>query len=118
MTTRCWPNMCGCASPVLAAVGLLAGFPHAADARPRPPGARAVHATGDVWPNDPGVTGPGGWQTIQWNLLDDAGIDAPGAWAEASARQRPGGVGVRVAVLDSGVSRNPDLDQARVRAGH
>jgi serine protease len=72
-------------------------------------------------PNDPGITGPGGWQEVQWNLVGPFGVNAPAAWEQAIAAGAPGGRGVTVAVLDTGVAfenfrrfrRNPDLYQRR-----
>lgn len=76
-------------------------------------------------PNDPGtlepsVTGvpatPGGWALRQWDFLNytgagttklptsPGGIDAVGAWANLEADGRPGGKGVVVAVIDSGIA--------------
>ncbi|HTT95540.1 MAG TPA: S8 family serine peptidase [Solirubrobacterales bacterium] len=69
---------------------------------------------GTLEPGAPGV--PGGWATKQWDFLDytgtataklpisPGGIDAPGAWANLEAVGRPGGKGVVVAVLDSGIA--------------
>jgi serine protease len=69
---------------------------------------------------EPGATGsattPGGWATKQWDFLNysgtsttklptsPGGIDAPGAWANLEAVGRPGGTGITVAVLDSGIA--------------
>jgi serine protease len=61
-------------------------------------------------PNDPGFR-------RQWNLFEPWGIGMPEAWALAAAAGAPGGEGVVVAVLDSGVAferykryrRSPDL---------
>lgn len=56
-------------------------------------------------PNDPGrAHTPGGWQQMQWNLLPNVGVDAPNAWANLLADGRPGGRGVTVAILDTGVA--------------
>ena len=41
---------------------------------------------------------------MQWNFLGPFGINMPEAWALASARSAPGGRGVVVAVLDTGVA--------------
>jgi serine protease len=69
-------------------------------------------------PNDPGRgTVPGGWQQTQWNLLPEAGVNAPDAWDQLIRTGRDGGHGVVVAVLDTGVAyrnkgrfkRSPDL---------
>lgn len=40
----------------------------------------------------------------QWGLNSENGIDAPGAWATNT------GSGVTVAVIDSGITKHPDLD--------
>jgi len=78
-------------------------------------------------PDDPGQAGgpPGGWQTVQWNFGAAAGVNAPAAWERLNAVGRPGGLGVKVAVLDTGVAyasrrgfrRSPDLLNRFVR-GH
>jgi serine protease len=69
-------------------------------------------------PNDPG-TGDvaGGWQRLQWNFVGPFGVNAPQAWANVAADHAPGGRGVVVAVLDTGVAyanrgrfrRSPDF---------
>ena len=73
-------------------------------------------------PNDTGVSGvPSGWQEAQWNFTGQFGVSAPDAWTEAIAAGAPGGRGVTVAVLDTGVAyenhgrfrRNPDLYSRR-----
>jgi serine protease len=78
-------------------------------------------------PNDPGAEGgpAGGWQSIQWNFMPGSGIDAPGAWEHLNNAGRPGGAGVLVAVLDTGVAyrnygrfvRSPDFT-SRLRKGY
>jgi serine protease len=56
-------------------------------------------------PNDPGSSGvTGGWQRLQWNFLAGAGVNAPDAWEHLINGGRPGGRGVTVAVLDTGVA--------------
>jgi serine protease len=75
-------------------------------------------------PNDPG-TGRG-WQAVQWNFLAEWGVNAPEAWQHLIDAGRPGGRGVRIAVLDSGVAysdrgrfrRSPDLDRTRFVRGY
>lgn len=70
-------------------------------------------------PDDPGRRGiAGGWTALQWNFADSiAGVNAPLAWDNLIAAGRPGGKGVVVAVVDTGVAyrdyrrfrRSPDL---------
>src|SRR6476660_5051383 len=78
-------------------------------------------------PNDPGSIGkPGGWQFDQWNFLPGAGVDAPRAWDNLIAAGKPGGKGVKIAVLDSGVAyanrgrfrKSPDLKAIRFAKGY
>lgn len=78
-----------------------------------------AHATGQVIPNDPGIEGsvPGGWQAVQWNFSGTFGVGAPEAWFNVAQEGAPGGRGVIVAVLDTGVAyenrgrfrRSPDF---------
>src|SRR3989442_3143840 len=96
---------------------------------------RVVHAVPDYVatatdfnPNDPGRGGPGGWAQLQWNFTGPFGVNAPGAWQNAINAGDPGGRGVVVAVLDTGVAyrtsgdglylKAPDLDRARFVRGH
>ena len=78
-------------------------------------------------PDDPGrVSAPAGWQELQWNFLSDTGVNAPDAWENLMAVGAPGGRGVVVAVLDTGVAyanrgrfrRSPDFEGTRFRQGH
>jgi serine protease len=64
-----------------------------------------AHQAG-VWiPDDRGNTHhKQGWRQLQWNFLAGVGVDAPTAWAHMFAVHRPGGRGVTVAVLDTGVA--------------
>ena len=56
-------------------------------------------------PSDPGNSGTqGGWQELQWNFLAGAGVNAPDAWQHLIDLGGPGGRGVTVAVLDTGVA--------------
>jgi serine protease len=85
-----------------------------------------VHAAGFV-PNDPGRSGRrGGWRRMQWNFTGPNGVRAPDAWTIAKKRHVPGGRGVIVAVIDSGVAyenykrfrRAPDLAVTRFVRGY
>jgi serine protease len=82
----------------------------------------AFAAPASAWiPNDPGTSGtPGGWQGDQWNFLAGTGVDAPRAWDNLIAAGRPGGKGVKIAVLDSGAAydRSPDLSSIHFARGH
>ncbi|MEA2298228.1 MAG: serine protease [Solirubrobacteraceae bacterium] len=80
--------------------------------------AQAPTPPAPLIPNDPGRAGvPGGWQQLQWNFAGPFGVNAPAAWANLAAAGRPGGSGVTVAVLDTGVAyadhgrfrRSPDF---------
>jgi serine protease len=81
-----------------------------------------AHQAGAFYPDDRGKTGaPYGWEKLQWNLLPGTGIDAPDAWGNLLADGHPGGRGVTVAILDTGVAyrnwhqfrRSPDLGNTR-----
>jgi serine protease len=78
-------------------------------------------------PNDPGSgAAPGGWQAVQWNFAGPFGVNAPAAWDHVAEVGRPGGTGVTVAVLDTGVAysdrgrftRSPDLRGNRFARGY
>src|SRR3954469_24480726 len=98
----------------------------AVDRLRREPGVRyavpdyVAHASGFV-PNDPGVGTATQWQDLQWNFVGPFGVNAPDAWGQAIAAGAPGGRGVTIAVLDTGVAyenrgrfrRNPDLYSTR-----
>jgi serine protease len=57
------------------------------------------------FPNDPGPGDtPGGWNQLQWNFSGLFGVNAPQAWNNLIADHAPGGRGVIVAVLDTGVA--------------
>jgi serine protease len=88
--------------------------------------AVALAIAGSFQPNDPGRSGqPGGWVNDQWNFLPGTGVNAPPAWDRLIAKGRPGGKGVKVAVLDTGVAyedrgkfrRSPDLSRYRFAKG-
>lgn len=64
-----------------------------------------AHESGGWIPDDRGRSGAAqGWQSTQWNFLAGAGVDAPDAWSHLMADGAPGGQGVTVAVLDTGVA--------------
>ena len=88
-------------------------------------GAPRGHAAAFA-PDDPGIgSRPGGWRDDQWNFTGPYGVDALGAWRHLIAARRPGGAGVVVAVVDSGVAyrnapphrRSPDLQGFRFVRG-
>jgi serine protease len=58
-----------------------------------------------------------GRSTAEWNLAGPYGVDAPNAWANVDAAGAPGGRGVRVAVLDTGVTASGLLPPARLVGG-
>ena len=78
-------------------------------------------------PNDPGRSGlEGGWQRLQWNFLAGTGVNAPDAWEHLINAGRPGGRGVTVAVLDTGIAystrhrfrKSTDFRSADFVSGH
>jgi serine protease len=66
-----------------------------------------------------------GWAALQWNFDGAYGVNAPAAWANLIAASAPGGAGVTVAVLDTGVAyadqspfhTSPDLAAAQLAPG-
>ncbi len=87
-----------------------------------------AHMAGSIpgWiPNDPGRSqARAGWEALQWNFLPAAGVNAPVAWMHLIGDHRPGGRGVVVAVLDTGVAyrdwrqyrQSPDFKGTRFTA--
>lgn len=79
-------------------------------------GARAAQ----YLPDDPEMN------RLQWNFLGSYGVGAAEAWANAIAAGRPGGKGVTVAVLDTGVAysnrppfkRSPDFTSRQFVRGY
>jgi len=78
------------------------------------------------FPNDDGAgSDPGDWQALQWNFVGPFGVNAPQAWANVAADGAPGGRGVVVAVLDTGVAyanhgpflRSPDFSRYQFVSG-
>lgn len=84
-----------------------------------------AHVSGWVPPDPGNASAVGGWQSLQWNFLAETGVNAPEAWANLARAGRPGGKGVTVAVLDTGVAyadrgrfrRSPDLSKSRFVRG-
>ncbi|HET6449070.1 MAG TPA: S8 family serine peptidase [Conexibacter sp.] len=99
---------------VHATVAKLRRTPGVAFAAPNP----IAHASEAVpLPDDPGIRGfPGGLATLQWNFFGSFGVNALEAWGNLGG-SAPGGLGVRIAVLDTGVAyrdlgrfhRSPDF---------
>jgi serine protease len=86
-----------------------------------------AHAAGAIVPNDEGNGGAAkDWQQLQWNFAGPFGVDAPEAWANLAADGVPGGKGVTVAVLDTGVAyanrgkfrRSPDFGSSQFIQGY
>ncbi len=87
-----------------------------------------AHAAGTIVPNDVGRPGggPGSWQELQWNFVGTFGVNAPEAWANLAADRHPGGLGVTVAVLDTGIAyanrgpfrRSPDFSRFQFALGY
>ncbi len=64
-----------------------------------------AHAAETVVAGDEGSAGAANEQRqLQWNLLGQFGVAAPEAWGNVAADGAPGGKGVVVAVLDTGVA--------------
>ena len=98
---------------VRATIAKLRRTPGIAFAAPNP----IAHASQVPLPNDPGIHGyPGGLPALQWNFYGAFGVNALDAWTNL-AGSAPGGRGVRIAVLDTGVAyrdlgrfhRSPDF---------
>jgi serine protease len=79
-----------------------------------------AHIAAGLIPNDEGSGhAPGDWQELQWNFAGPFGVNAPEAWSNVAADGAPGGKGVIVAVLDTGVAyanrgpfrRSPDFSR-------
>ncbi len=110
-------------TPVTTAIRRLAHQPGVAYAVPN----YIAHADGNRgWiPDDPGrargAHARGGWERLQWNFLPGTGVDAPLAWEHLMRDHRPGGRGVTIAVLDTGVAyrkwrqfrKSPDFTRTR-----
>jgi len=86
-----------------------------------------AHAAGVFIPNDPGLGGaPTDWAQLPWNFVGPFGVNAPEAWSNVAADGAPGGRGVIVAVLDTGVAyanrgrfrRSPDFSRYEFVKGY
>ena len=85
-----------------------------------------AHASGYIPPDPGSAKAPTGWQQLQWNFLPGTGVNAPDAWQHLIAAGHPGGRGVTVAVLDTGVAyadhkrfkRSPDFPKGRFVKGY
>ena len=85
---------------VAATLEELRARPEVATAAPNP-----IARLSAFVPQDPGTAGvPGGWQQLQWNFVGPTSVNAPDAWQRLIDVRRPGGQGVVVAVLDTGVA--------------
>ncbi|MFT3866301.1 MAG: S8 family serine peptidase [Solirubrobacterales bacterium] len=107
---------------VLATAKALRAKPDVAYAQPNYVAHASAVEAEPYDPDDPGTIEPGatatagGWALRQWDFLasggtataklptSPGGIDVVGAWSNLIADGRPGGKGVVVAVLDSGVA--------------
>jgi serine protease len=107
---------------VRATIARLRQTPGVAFAAPNP----IARASQVPLPNDPGIGGyPGGLAALQWNFYGAWGVNALEAWSNL-AGSAPGGRGVRIAVLDTGVAyrdlgrfrRSPDFAGAKFVAPH
>jgi serine protease len=87
-----------------------------------------AHAASTFIPDDVGRPGghAGGWQEVQWNFVGPFSVQAPEAWANVAADGHPGGAGVTVAVLDTGIAyanrgrfrRSPDFGRYQFVRGY
>ena len=86
-----------------------------------------ARTAGEFIPNDPGLgPAPTDWEQMQWNFVGEFGVNAPEAWANVAADGAPGGRGVIVAVLDTGVAyanrgrfrRSPDFGRYEFVRGY
>jgi serine protease len=85
-----------------------------------------AHISGEFTPNDPGLGAPTDWEQLQWNFVGPFGVNAPEAWSNVAADGAPGGRGVIVAVLDTGIAyanrgrfrRSPDFSRYEFVRGY
>jgi serine protease len=112
---------------LLLLLALGCGAARAANSIVHRPATPIAHMAEAFMPDDGGVTAhPGSWADLQWNFDGPFGVDAPDAWANLISAGRPGGAGVTVAVLDTGVAyadrppyrRSPDLNASTFVPGY
>jgi serine protease len=86
-----------------------------------------AHTDGTFSPNDPGDGRVAkGWERLQWNFAGTFGVNAEQAWYNLAHDGAPGGRGVTVAVLDTGVAyanrgrfrRSPDFGRFQFVRGY
>jgi serine protease len=85
-----------------------------------------AHTADAFLPNDLVPLPAGGAAPFQWNFVGPYGVGAPAAWGNLIAAGAPGGAGVTVAVLDTGVAyadappfrRSPDLSPTEFAPGY
>jgi serine protease len=85
-----------------------------------------AHVSGWVPPDPGNANVPAGWAQLQWNFMPETGVNAPDAWQHLMDVGRPGGAGVTVAVVDTGVAysnrrpfkRSPDFSPYRFVRGY
>jgi serine protease len=91
------------------------------------PTSGLLPASSGFLPDDPGnAHTAGAWRTLQWNFDGEFGVGAPEAWSNLIADGAPGGRGVVVAVLDTGVAyenrgrflRSPDFEPSQFVKGY
>jgi serine protease len=112
---------------LLFVLSLGSGGARAAHSISHRPATPLAHMAEGFMPDDGGVTTqPGSWADLQWNFDGPFGVDAPDAWANLIGAGRPGGAGMTVAVLDTGVAyadrppyrRSPDLSASTFVPGY
>jgi serine protease len=78
----------------------------ATSASARPP---VAHVAEGYLPDDNADGSPGSWTDLQWNFAGPFGVNAPLAWSNLISDGAPGGAGVTIAVVDTGVAYTDSL---------